>query len=62
VLTQAVHEGIQLLYQEVLIEAYLLGRVPREMVLKELGLERLEEIEYQRDALQRDVEWGLENV
>ena len=61
VLAQAVREGIQLLYQEVLIEAYLLGRVPREMVLKELGLERLEEIEYQRDALQRDVEWGEEN-
>jgi hypothetical protein len=61
VLAEAMREGIQVLYQEVLIEAYLLGQVPRETVLKELGLERLEEIEYQRDALQRDVEWGLKS-
>jgi len=45
-----------------LIEAYLLGRVSRETVLKELGPEQLEEIEYQRDALQRDVAWGMENA
>jgi hypothetical protein len=59
VLAQAVREGIRTLYREVLIEAYLLGRVSRETVLKELGAEQLEEIEYQRDALQRDVAWGL---
>ena len=59
VLAQAVREGIHTLYREVLIEAYLLGRVSRETVLKELGAEQLEEIEYQRDALQRDVAWGL---
>jgi hypothetical protein len=62
VLGQAVQEGIQVLYREALIESYLLGQVPREVVLKELGPERLEEIDYQRDALQRDVAWGLENA
>ena len=55
-------EGVHTLYREVLIEAYLLGRVSREMVLKELGPDQLEEIEYQRDALQRDVAWGLKNA
>ncbi len=45
VLAQAVREGIHTLYCEVLIEAYLLGRVSRETVLKELGPEQLEEIE-----------------
>lgn len=59
VLAQAVREGIQVLYREALVEAYLLGQIPREIILKELGSEQLEEIEYQRDALQRDVEWGL---
>jgi len=44
---------------DALTEAYLLGEVPRETVLSELGAERLAEIEYQRDALRRDVEWGL---
>lgn len=61
ILAQAVREGIQVLYREVLIEAYLLGQIPRETMLNELGLEQLEEIEYQRDALQRDVMWGLES-
>jgi hypothetical protein len=27
-----------------------------------LGPERLEEIEYQRDALRRDFEWGLKGA
>ena len=59
VLAQALRTGVETLYQEALTEAYLLGGVPRETALKELGSERLAEIEYQRDALQRDVEWGL---
>jgi hypothetical protein len=61
VLAQAVREGVQVLYQEALIEAYLLGQTPRKTLLKELGAERLEEIEYQRDVLQRDVAWGLKH-
>ena len=44
---------------ESLIEAYLLGKVSRETVLKEIGIERLEEVEFQRDAIRRDIEWGL---
>jgi hypothetical protein len=59
VLAQALRTGVETLYQEALTEAYLLGGVPRETALKELGSERLAEIEYQRDALKRDVEWGL---
>jgi len=62
VLAQAVREGVHALYREALIEAYLLGQVSRETVLKELGPEQLEEIEYQRDALRRDVAWGLKNA
>jgi hypothetical protein len=58
-LAQALRTGIEALYQEALTEAFLLQRVPREMVLKELGSERLTEIEYQRDVLRRDVEWDL---
>ena len=62
VLAQAVREGIQTLYRETLLQAYLLGQVPRDTVLKEFGPDQLEEIEYQRDALQRDVAWGLQNA
>ncbi|MFQ5340854.1 MAG: hypothetical protein ACE5F6_04825 [Anaerolineae bacterium] len=58
-LALAVREGIQVLYREALIEGYLLGQVAREKVLREIGPEELEAVEYQRDALQRDVNWGI---
>jgi len=44
--------------EKTLIEAYLLGKVSREKALKDLGAAELREIELQRDALRRDVEWG----
>ena len=60
VLAKAVRTGLQALYWETLTEAYLLGRVPREQALKELGSERLAEVEYQQEALRRDVAWGVQ--
>ena len=59
ILAQAVSKGVQLLYQEAMMEAYLLGKVSREYALKILGSTMLEDLEYQRDALKHDVEWGL---
>jgi hypothetical protein len=61
VLAQAVREGIRVLYRQTLTEAYLLGQVPRDRVLKELGPESVDEIDYQRDALKRDFAWGLKD-
>ena len=62
VLAQALRTGIEALYEEALVEGYLFDRVSRENLLRELGPERLEEIEYQRDALKREVEWGLKGA
>ncbi len=62
VLAQAMRRGIQAMYHEALIESYLLKQTPREVVLKELGPDQLDEIEYQRDALQRDVAWGRQDA
>ena len=62
VLAQAMRTGIRALYREALIEAYLLGRISRQEALKRLGPETLEEIEYQRDALKRDVVWGMRDA
>lgn len=59
VLAEALRTGLEALYRETLTEAYLLGSVSRESLLQELGAEALAEIEIQRDALRRDVEWGL---
>ena len=60
--TRALRNGIEALYREALVEAYLLGRVKRERALKELGPERLKEVEQQRNALRRDVEWALKGA
>ena len=62
VLAEALRTGVEALYREALVEGFLLGRVPREKVLHEVGLEALTEIELQRDALRRDVEWGLRSA
>jgi hypothetical protein len=59
VLAAALRAGVEALYREALIEGYLLGRIPRERLLLEVGSEALAQIELQRDALRRDVEWGL---
>ncbi|MCK5524841.1 MAG: hypothetical protein KAI83_17075 [Thiomargarita sp.] len=59
ILAQAVSKGVHLLYQEAITEAYLLGTISRKQALKTLGTDILEEIDYQRDALKHDVEWGL---
>ena len=62
VLAQALRKGIDALYEEALVEEFLLGRVAREAMLRTLGPDRLEEIEYQRDVLQREVRWGLKGA
>jgi transcription initiation factor IIE alpha subunit len=62
VLAQALRMGVETLYQEALTEAFLMGKVSHETALRELGPDRLAEVEYQRDALQRDVEWGLKGA
>jgi hypothetical protein len=58
ILALALREGVEALYREALIEAYLLGRVSRETVARSVSPHDLREIELQRDALRRDVEWG----
>jgi len=60
ILSRALQAGIGVLYQEALIEAYLLGKIDREKILSELGPDKLEDVDYERDAVTRDVAWGLE--
>lgn len=58
-LALAVRAGIDALYRKTMTEAYLMGEVPRGAAAQALGQEQLEDLEYQRDCLQRDVEWGM---
>lgn len=61
-LAEALRRGIDALYEEALVEEFLMGRATRETVLRELGADRLDEIEYQRDTLRREVAWGLKGA
>lgn len=61
ILAKAVREGIRVIYQEAVTEDYLAGKISRDYALKELGLEKLMEIEFQREAIKKDIEWGLAN-
>ena len=62
VLADALRRGIDVLYEDALVEEFLLGRVSRDTVLRELGADRLNEIEYQKDVLRREVAWGLKGA
>lgn len=59
VLADAVRAGIDVLYREALIEAYVLGETPRERLVEELGVQVADDVDHQRDALRSDVAWGL---
>ncbi len=61
VLSRALQTGIGVLYQEALTEAYLLGKISREEAVSELGQDKVEEIEYERDVVNRDFAWGLKS-
>jgi hypothetical protein len=62
ILGQAVGEGIHALYRDALIEAYWLGQATPVRVPNEFGPGRLNQVADQRDALKRDVAWGMRNV
>lgn len=38
-----------------------MARISRQEALRRLGPEQLAEVEYQRDAIRRDVDWGIGN-
>ena len=57
ILVQAMQAGVEALYREALVDAYLMGEIERDRALRELGPDLLDTVEAQRDALRRDVAW-----
>ncbi|HEX4953879.1 MAG TPA: hypothetical protein VF017_10850 [Thermoanaerobaculia bacterium] len=56
---QALDAGVQALYREALIEGYLAGELSRQDVVHELGEAVVARVDVQRQAIDRDFEWGL---
>jgi hypothetical protein len=59
VIQQAVEAGVETLYRDMVISQYLDGEITREEAMDELGVDVVEEVDSARDAIEEDVEWGL---
>jgi hypothetical protein len=58
-LARALQLGLDVLYREAIEQAFIDGAVTREEAIATLGHERVDEIEYARQALTQDVTRGL---
>ena len=58
-LAQALDRGVDVLYREALIDEYLNGSLPRAELVQEVGPEAVVEIDAQREAIRKDIAWGL---
>ncbi len=59
-LSHALHLGLDLLYRQSAEQAFIDGALPRERAISALGLERVGEIEYAKQALAQDIARGLD--
>ena len=59
VLAKAVRAGVDVLYRQHVIDRFVAGTLSRSEAVAVLGPELVEDLEYQREALARDIAWGL---
>jgi len=59
VLAQAVRTGVDVLYRQHVMDRFAAGTLSRAEAVVLLRPERVEDLEYQGEALPRDIAWGL---
>lgn len=59
---QAVDEGVSELYRKQLSDAYLAGELDRRKAILELGEECVGDLDYVRQAVDADIQWGLKSA
>ncbi len=62
IVAQAVDEGVSELYRKQISDAYLSGELDRKKVILELGENYVDELDYARQAIDADIQWGLKNA
>lgn len=62
IVAQAVDEGVSELYRKQLTDAYLSGQIDREIAVRELGRDAVEELDYARKSVDADIQWGLKSA
>ena len=59
VIAEAIEEGLTELYRKQIANAYMAGELDRVQAIAELGEEAVEDLDYARSAVEKDVQWGL---
>jgi len=59
IVAEAIEEGLTGLYRKQIADAYIAGELDRSQVIAELGEEAVEDLDYARRAVEKDVQWGL---
>ncbi|MHB1455843.1 MAG: hypothetical protein ACYC0V_02900 [Armatimonadota bacterium] len=62
IVAQAVDEGVSELYRKQLSDAYLAGELDRIKTILELGEECVGDLDYARQAVDADIQWGLKSA
>lgn len=62
VIQQAVESGVETLWRDVVIAKYLDGDLTREAAIDELGADVIHRVDQAKDAIDEDIEWGLEEL
>ena len=58
VLAQAFREGLRHLYRQKVMDAFIEGKLAKPEAIKVVALETVEDLEYQKDAIRKDIQWG----
>lgn len=59
ILGKAVKTGLEIMYKRQVADLYVTGDLSRKQASEMLGVEAVEELDYQKQALERDIDWGL---
>jgi monomeric isocitrate dehydrogenase len=62
IVAQAVDEGVSELYRKQISDAYISGEIDRKKAILELGETYVEELDFARQAVDADIQWGLKNA
>ena len=62
IIQRAVENGVENLWRDVVISKYLAGEISREEACDELGVDVVNRVDQAKDAIDEDIEWGLDEI
>jgi len=59
IVVEAIEEGLTELYRKYIVDSYLSGELERKIATTKLGEEIVEELDYAKSSVEKDIRWGL---